>query len=230
MKLIYIVLDILYLNFLDDYDGAYQLRFGEENSIDFYYYHSRFYDDRNILLTNMVNTSNNISFDVNLNRSVGFSDCVHFNLNKKTSMIDKLYLSDFISCDLDHTNAGNFTCEITKNDRNDGFLRFEIIPIFKSIEIRLPDTINGTIQCEMATTSHKNDVHDFLLHFTLPSSPMIGSKQSLTMGGITATMPTILVIVVIVFVSVGSCLCYRDFRVKQEMKRILQIYKSEDIR
>ena len=87
----------------------------------------------------MANTSNNISFDVNLNRSVGFSDCVHFNLNKKTSMIDKLYLSDFISCDLDHTNAGNFTCEITKNDRNDGFLRFEIIPIFQSIEIWLPD-------------------------------------------------------------------------------------------
>ena len=218
------------MTFLDDYDGAYQLRFGDGKSIDFYYYHNRYYEDYNPSLINISNTSNNISFNVNINHSVGFSDCVDFNLNKKTSIIDKLDLSDFISCDLDHTNAENFTCEITKNDRNDRFLRFEIIPVFESMEITLPDTINGTIQCEMATTSHKNDVHDFLLHFTLPSSPRIGSKESLTMGGMTATMPTILVIVTIVFVSVGSCLCYRDFRVKQEMKRILQIYKSEDIR
>ena len=218
------------MTFLDDYDGAYQLRFGEENSIDFYYYHNRYYENYNPTLTNISNASNNISFDVNIDDSAGFSDCVQFNLNKKTSKMDKPDLSDFLSCDLDHTNAENFTCVITKNDPNDRSLRFEILSIFKSMEITLPDTINGTIKCEMATTSHKNDVHDFLLHFTLPSSPRIGSKQGLTMGGVTATMPTILIIVVIVFVSVGSCLCYRDFRVKQEMKRILQIYKSEDIR
>lgn len=182
----------------------------------------------------MVNTSNNISFDVNVNQSAGFSECVYFNLKKTASMIGYPHFSDFISCSLDYPNAANWTCEVKKNESNGRSLSFQIIPIFESVEIKIQETIKGNIQCEMALTSHKNDVHDFYLHFNLSSYPNMDSKQSLgltlTRGGIIPTMTTILVIVVIVFVSVGSCLCYRDFRVKREMKRILQIYKSEDIR
>ena len=141
----------------------YNLKFGNNNTIAFYYYGKhRMYTLSEKDLANVAYGANNVNFDVDLDSRDGFSRCVGFNLREMKDGTE-LDVEDFISFQL-LTNE-NFDGTFVLNERSVK-ISIEIkssllINVASEANISPGLNVNWTMRCQMKLGKYGHDVRYF---------------------------------------------------------------------